>query len=90
MRCGSNFWIGVGIGTVFGAIVCRLACTQAAKDLKAEMCRRAHQMTGMAGEALENAKERAIDTGVRMADIIADKAADAKEKAHAIARDLKE
>lgn len=90
MRCGSNFWIGVGFGALVGAVVCRLACTQAAKDLRSDMCLRMRQMMGNAGDAFDNAKERAIDTGVRMADIIADKAADAKDKAHAIARDLKE
>lgn len=73
---GSKFWVGMVVGSVVGAVAYRCSRTEKAKRLKAELCNMLHEMGGKAAEK-----------GAKVADVIADKAEQAKEKAHSFARD---
>lgn len=97
MECKkSNLWLGLGIGSVIGAIVYRLSCTSKAKQMKAKACDVFHKIGDEAGELLVAAKEKAMKTSVKMADTVADatyniaeKADDIKGKVHTVASDAK-
>lgn len=77
----SNLWIGLGIGSVIGALAYRFSRTSKAKKLKEKVCDAFHKITGQAEDALESVKEKAADTGKAVADKVADKAFDLAEKA---------
>ena len=76
----SKFWVGMIVGTVSGAIMYRFATSKRAKELCAAI--RAN-MEETQGCMLNNAREKATDAAVKIADTIADKAAEAREKVHA-------
>lgn len=75
---GTKFWVGMMIGSVAGALAYRCAQTERARQLKAELCAKMREMSG-----------KAVDAGVRVADAMVDKAEEAKERVHTIARDIK-
>lgn len=97
MECKkSNLWLGLGIGSVIGAIVYRLSCTSKAKQMKAKACDMFRKVGDEAGELLMAAKEKAMETSMKMADTVADttyniaeKADDIKGKVHTAASDVK-
>lgn len=76
----SNLWIGLGIGSVIGALAYRFSRTSKAKKLKEKACDAFHKITGKAEGMLEEVKEKAVDTGKAVADKVADKAFDFAEK----------
>ena len=76
----SKFWVGMIVGTVAGAIMYRCATSKRAKELCAAI--RAN-MEETQGCMLNDAREKAADAAVKIADTIADKAAEAREKVHA-------
>ncbi len=88
MGCG-KFWIGMATGLVVGAVAYHCARTEKAKQMKAELCNKFRNMRGKAGDYIDDVKEKAMDTGVRVADKIAEKADAAKDKMHDFARDTK-
>ena len=84
----SDLWLGLGIGSVIGALVYRFSRTSKAKKLKKKVCDAFHKISGQAEEML--------DTGAAVADKVADKTFDLAEKAddlkgkmHTIAADAK-
>ena len=84
----SDLWLGLGIGSVIGALVYRFSRTSKAKKLKKKVCDAFHKISGQVEEML--------DTGAAVADKVADKTFDLAEKAddlkgkmHTIAADAK-
>ena len=82
----SDLWLGLGIGSVIGALVYRFSRTSKAKKLKKKVCDAFHKISGQAEEMLDTAKEKVLDTGAAVADKVADKTFDLAEKSD----DLKE
>lgn len=92
----SGLWIGLGIGSVIGALAYRFSRTSKAKELKKKVCDTFHKITGRAKEMLDEAKEKAMDAGKEVADKVADKASgfaektdDFKNKMHTMASDAR-
>lgn len=76
----TKFWVGMIVGTVAGAMMYRCATSKKAKELCAAI--RANMQEEQSC-MLNNAREKAADAAVKIADTIADKAMEAKEKVHA-------
>lgn len=92
----SNLWIGLGIGSVIGALAYRFSRTSKAKQLKEKVCDAFHKITGQAEEMLDEAKEKVADTGKAVVDKAADKASefagkadDFRGKVHTMASEVK-
>ena len=92
----SSLWVGLGIGSVIGALAYRFSRTSKAKKLKEKVCDTFHKITGQAEGMLDEAKEKAVDAGKTVADKVADKTLDIAEKAddfkskvHTMASDVK-
>lgn len=62
-----RFLLGLGVGSVLGAIAHRCSQTDKAKELKKKMCCAAQQAAEKAGEWMTNAKEKAEEVGQKMA-----------------------
>lgn len=71
--CNSKFWIGLGLGSIIGAVVYRLSCSSKGKQLKEKVCRTLHIAHSEADELMDEAKEKALDTSTKVADKVADK-----------------
>lgn len=91
----SDLWLGLGIGSVIGALVYRFHELLKPKT-KEKVCDAFHKISGQAEEMLDTAKEKVLDTGAAVADKVADKTFDLAEKAddlkgkmHTIAADAK-
>lgn len=80
----SSLWIGLGIGSVIGALAYRFSRTSKAKKLKKKVRNTFHKITGQAEDMLDAAKEKAVDAGKAVADKVADKTFDIAEKADEI------
>ena len=53
MKCkDSNFWIGLGIGSVAGALAYHFSRTEKAKKLEDAICRAIHKANGEAKQFL--------------------------------------
>ena len=76
----SDLWLGLGIGSVIGALVYRFSRTSKAKKLKKKVCDAFHKISGQVEEMLDTAKEKVLDTGAAVADKVADKTFDLAEK----------
>lgn len=74
----SKFWVGMMVGSVVGAMAYRCAQSDKAKLWRNEMCKKWREMRGMAG-----------DVGAKMAEGIASKAEEAKDKAQSLAHDMR-
>ena len=77
----SRFWLGLGIGSVIGAIVYRYSCSTKGKEMKAKACETFHKMYNKAGDMVYSAKETAYAAGSRMADKATDATYNVAEKA---------
>ncbi len=81
MACNSGkFWLGIGIGTVVGALAYHCSRTARAQKAKADVLDAITDIEIAAEAALESAKQRAKTTGVKLADKVASKATEMKEK----------
>ncbi|MDE6349113.1 MAG: YtxH domain-containing protein [Bacteroides sp.] len=92
----SNLWIGLGVGSVVGALAYRFSRTSKARRLKRKVCDAFHKITEQAEEMLDGAKEKVVDAGKNAADKVADKtsdfagkADDLKSKMHTMASEVK-
>ncbi|MBR2302061.1 MAG: YtxH domain-containing protein [Bacteroidaceae bacterium] len=85
----SRFWIGMMAGVVVGAVVYHCARSEKAKEIKAGIAEKLKQMYEQSGECVSCMADKAVDAGVRAADKLAERAEDAKEKVHNLARDLR-
>lgn len=82
MKCkDSNFWIGLGIGSVAGALAYYFSRTEKAKKLEDAICRAIHKANGEAKEFINTAEEEALHVGTKVADKMAHEAHEAAEKA---------
>ena len=75
----SCLWIGLGVGSVIGALAYRFSRTSKAKKLKEKVCDAFHKIKGKAEDMLEEAKEKAADAGKAVADKVADKVSEARK-----------
>lgn len=93
MACkDSHFLIGLGLGSIFGALAYGFCRTARAKRMKAEVFEVLHKIEGHTESLLETAKEKALCAGEKVADkvasetsAIAEKANDLKGKVHTFA-----
>lgn len=72
----SHFWMGMGLGSIFGALVYRCCQTSKAKQLKAKMAHAFHMATDQAEDAMDTAKDKVMGAGAKVADKVADKVSD--------------
>lgn len=77
----SNFWIGLGLGSVLGAIVYRCCQTSKAKQLKEKVSHAFHVATDQAEDLADTAEDKIKDAGTKVADKVADKTYEAAYKA---------
>ncbi len=77
----SRFWLGLGIGSVIGAIAHRCSCSAKGKEMKAKACDAINRMYQKAGSMVDAAKETAYEAGSKMADKAADATYNMAEKA---------
>ena len=75
----SDLWLGLGIGSVIGALVYRFSRTSKAKKLKKKVCDAFHKISGQA--VADKVADKTFD--------LAEKADDLKGKMHTIAADAK-
>lgn len=85
----SHFWMGLGLGSVLGALVYRCCQTSKARQLKAKMAHAFHMATDQAEDAVDTAKDKVMGTGAMVADKVADKAHDAADKVSEKADEMK-
>ena len=68
-----KFWVGLGLGSVLGAIVYRCSRTAKAKEWKHKMCCAAQSAADKAGEWMSNIKDKATEMGEKVADEVSKK-----------------
>ena len=82
MKCKeSHFLIGLGIGSVVGALVYHFSRTPRAERLRREMCHAIHKAGSEAKDMFHTAEEDALHAGTKVADKVADEVHEAAEKA---------
>ncbi|WP_294628720.1 YtxH domain-containing protein [uncultured Bacteroides sp.] len=82
MGCkNGNFWIGLGVGSVLGAVAYRFSRTAKAKQLESKISDAIHRIGSSAETAAACAKEKvkdvgqkAVETGAEIADKVATEA----------------
>lgn len=79
--CNSKFWLGLGLGSIIGAVVYHFSCTAKAKQLKDKVSNAFKKVSGESEDYLEDAKDKALNAGTAAADKVADKTFDVAEKA---------
>lgn len=97
MECGkSNFLIGLGVGSVIGALIYRFCASPKGKMMKEKVNNAFHKVTGDAVDMIDTAKDQALNTGTKMADKVADgafgvaeKTDDVRNKVHTFADNAK-
>ncbi len=77
----SNFWIGLGLGSILGAVIYRCCQTSKAKQLKAKVSHALHMAADETEDFVDSAKNKAMNAGAVVADKVADKTFDVAEKA---------
>ena len=103
MECRhGNFWIGLGIGSILGAVAYRLSRTAKAKQLESEIYNAIHRIGRDAEIAAAHAERKAVDLGLKAVEVenldmvreaveagaeIADKVADEADKVAGKAKD---
>lgn len=81
MECGkSNFVIGLGVGSIIGALVYRFCMSPKGKMMKEKVNGMFHKVTGDAVDMIDTAKDKALDSGTKVADKVADGAFEVAEK----------
>ena len=84
MACNhSNFWIGLGIGSVLGALAYRLSRTQRVKKLESDIYDAVRRIGRDAEQTLEDAERKALQLGAKAAEAgarAADKVAEEADK----------
>lgn len=71
-RGKSNFLIGLGVGSIIGALVYRFSCSTKGKKMKEEINHVFHKVTGDSVDMIDTAKDKALDAGEEVADKVAD------------------
>ena len=86
MECRhGNFWIGLGIGSILGAVAYRLSRTAKARQLESDIYNAIHRDAEIAAAEAErkamNLGLKAVETGAKVADKVAEEADKAVGKA---------
>ena len=85
MECRhGNFWIGLGIGSILGAVAYRLSRTAKAKQLESEIYNAIHRIGRDAEIAAAHAERKAVNLGLKAVETgakVADKVAEEADKA---------
>mgnify|MGYP000016562750 CR=1 FL=1 len=80
MKCkDSNFWIGLGIGSVAGALAYHFSRTEKAKKLEDAICRASTKQVAKK-EFINTAEEEALHVGTKVADKMAHEAHEPQRK----------
>ncbi len=77
----AKFWIGMGLGVLVGSAMVCLSRTEKAKEWKKKACCAVDDMLNRAGDAMAKAKDKALETGDKVADRVANMAHNAADKA---------
>lgn len=92
----SKFWMGLGLGSIIGVVVYHFSCSSRGKQLKEKVRHAFHKAGDNAEELVDEAKDKALQTGTKVADKVADgtfnlaeKADEVKNKVHAFADNAK-
>lgn len=93
----SNFWIGIGVGSVLGALAYRLSRTERVKKLERDIYDAIYRIGKDAELTLVDAENtalkmgvKAVEAGARAADRVAEKADKMAEEANKVAAKAKE
>ena len=85
MECRhGNFWIGLGIGSILGAVAYRLSRTAKARQLESDIYNAIHRIgrdAEIAAAEAMNLGLKAVETGAKVADKVAEEADKAVGKA---------
>ncbi|BFK03251.1 YtxH domain-containing protein [Parabacteroides goldsteinii] len=88
--------MGLGLGSIIGAVVYHFSCSSRGKQLKEKVRHVFHKASDNAEELVDEAKDKALQTGTKVADKVADgtfnlaeKADEVKNKVHAFADNAK-
>ena len=76
----AKFLVGLGIGSAIGALFYHFSRTAKAKKLKNDVFNALHEIEADAELAVVEAKEKAVKTGAKVAEKVADKATEVKDK----------
>ena len=76
----AKFLVGLGIGSAIGALAYHFSRTAKAKKLKNDVFNALHEIEADAELAVVEAKEKAVKTGAKVAEKVADKATEVKDK----------
>lgn len=91
MGCkNGHFWIGLGVGSILGAVAYHLSRTERAKKLESDIYQAIHRIGRDAERTLEDVEEKALRMGVKAAEAgarAADKVADEADKLVVKAKD---
>ena len=85
----SSLLIGLGVGSVIGALAYRFSRTSKAKKLKEKVCDAFHKITGQTEDLLDEAKEKVADTGKVVVDKVAEKVQDGADAVKDALKDAK-
>ena len=81
MECRhGNFWIGLGIGSILGAVAYRLSRTAKARQLESDIYNAIHRIGRDAEIAAAEAERKAMNLGLKAVET-ADKVAEEADKA---------
>ncbi|WP_293664945.1 YtxH domain-containing protein [uncultured Parabacteroides sp.] len=88
----SKFWIGLGLGSIIGAVVYRFSYSSLSRQVKEKVYHSLHRLHGGAEVMMDEAKDKVLDAGTKAADKVADgtfkvaeKADEMKNKVHSYA-----
>lgn len=76
----SNFWLGLGLGSILGAVIYRCSCTSKAKQLKCKVLHALYGANDQAEDLVDEAADKAVNAGEKVADKVADTATNAAQK----------
>lgn len=76
----SNFLIGLGVGSIIGALVYRFSCSSKGKKMKEKINHAFHKVTGDGVDMIDTAKDQAMNAGKEVADKVAEGTSKAADK----------
>ncbi len=92
----SKFWVGLGVGSIMGAIVTCFSHTEKGKMWKKKMCDAVDKFTSQAECTEHCVRDKVVDAGTKAAEKVAEvtqnianKADSLKDKVHSAAWDTK-